>query len=94
MCAENCEWLLGIAGWVALLLIFLALLLASVGTTLLAIWRRSRLDRLRQRQLAAFRRTGRVQGVGTDTHANKATDGGQSRSGGRIDHPRVPPPED
>ncbi len=58
MCAENCEWLLGIAGWVAMLLIFLALLLASVGTTLLAIWRRSRLDRLRQRQLAAFRKQG------------------------------------
>lgn len=55
MCDQNCEWLLGMMGWLAFFVVFLALLLFSLCLSLIVMYREKRLDRIRRQQLLAFR---------------------------------------
>ncbi len=55
MCEQDCQWLLGIAGWLAFVVVFLFLLLFTLCVSLIALYRDRKLNRLRQRQLSEFR---------------------------------------
>ncbi len=73
MCDQNCEWLLGISGWLAFVVLFLILLAFDLCLSLISLRRARRLEAIRRQQLLAFR-TGNRAASEADTRQPRRRD--------------------